>query len=83
MFINFLLDNTNAFDNFYNLTGYQPPLNSIDAAGLVSDEVIPENLATTVVRPEDFDKGYWYLELSPAGDALWHNAYQEFAAGSA
>jgi hypothetical protein len=22
-----------------------------------------------------------YLELSPAGDALWHAAYQEFAAG--
>jgi spermidine/putrescine transport system substrate-binding protein len=83
MFINFLLDETNAFDNFYNLTGYQPPINSIDANSLVSDEVIPENLATTVVRPEDFDKGYWYLELSPSGDALWHNAYQEFAAGAA
>ncbi len=34
------------------------------------------------MRPEDFDKGYLLLELSPAGDALWHAAYQEFAAGA-
>jgi spermidine/putrescine transport system substrate-binding protein len=81
MFINYLLDPKNAFDNFYNLTGYQPPMNDIDADRLVSDGVIPENLATTVVRPEDFDKGFTYLELSPQGDALWHGAYQEFAAG--
>jgi spermidine/putrescine transport system substrate-binding protein len=82
MFINYLLDEKNAFDNFYNLTGYQPPMNNINASSLVSDGVIPQNLATTVVKPEDFDKGYWYLELSPAGDALWHNAYQQFAAGA-
>jgi spermidine/putrescine transport system substrate-binding protein len=80
-FINFMLDSKNAFDNFYNLTGYQPPMNDIDTHRLVSDGVIPENLASTVVHPEDFDKGYVYLELSPAGDALWHAAYQEFAAG--
>jgi spermidine/putrescine transport system substrate-binding protein len=81
MFINYLLDNKNGFDNFYNLTGYQPPFNSIDTDRLVSEEVIPETLASTVVHPEDFDKGYVYLELSPAGDELWHAAYQEYAAG--
>jgi hypothetical protein len=43
--------------------------------------VIPKNLETTVVKPEDFDKGFVYLELSPDGDDLWHGAYQEFAAG--
>jgi spermidine/putrescine transport system substrate-binding protein len=80
-FINFMLDSKHAFDNFYNLTGYQPPMNDIDTHRLVSQGVIPQNLATTVVHPEDFDKGYIYLELSPAGDALWHAAYQEYAAG--
>jgi spermidine/putrescine transport system substrate-binding protein len=80
-FLNFLLDSTNAFDNFYNFTGYQPPTNDINPERLVSEGVVPETLATTVVKPEDFDKGYVYLELSPAGDALWHDAYQEFAAG--
>jgi spermidine/putrescine transport system substrate-binding protein len=81
MFINYLLDSKNGFDNFYNFTGYQPPFNTINPDELVTDGVIPETLKTTVVRPDDFDKGYVYLELSPNGDALWHNAYQEFAAG--
>jgi spermidine/putrescine transport system substrate-binding protein len=81
-FINYLLDSKNGFDNFYNLTGYQPPFNDIFPERLVSEGVLPENLATTVVHPDDFDKGYVYLELSPAGDELWHAAYQEFAAGA-
>jgi spermidine/putrescine transport system substrate-binding protein len=81
MFLNYLLDPKHAFDNFYNFTGYQPPQNNINADELVSDGVVPESLKTTVVRPEDFDNGYVYLELSPAGDALWHSAYQEYAAG--
>lgn len=82
MFINWLLDSTHAFDNFYNFTGYQPPMQDIDTDRLVSEGVVPETLATTVVHPDSFDKGYWYLELSPTGDALWHSAYQEFAAGA-
>jgi spermidine/putrescine transport system substrate-binding protein len=82
MFINYLLDSKHAFDNFYNLTGYQPPMNDIDTTRLVTEGVIPETLATTVVHPDSFENGYWYLELSPGGDALWHSAYQEFAAGA-
>jgi spermidine/putrescine transport system substrate-binding protein len=82
MFINYLLDNKNGFDNFYNLTGYQPPFNTIHPDTLVSDGVIPASLETTVVSPDDFDKGFTYLELSPSGDALWHSAYQQFEAGA-
>jgi spermidine/putrescine transport system substrate-binding protein len=82
LFLNYMLDKTNAFDNFYNFVGYQPPQSNINPDSLVSDEVIPKNLATTVVRPEDFDNGYTYLELSPTGDALWNSAFQEFSAGA-
>ena len=82
MFINYVLDSKNGFNNFYNFTGYQPPMNDIDTHRLVSAGVIPETLEATVVHPEDFDKGYIYLELSPSGDALWHAAYQEWAAGA-
>jgi hypothetical protein len=41
MFINYLLDSKNAFNNFYNLTGYQPPMNDIDThrLGLFLDEL--------------------------------------------
>jgi spermidine/putrescine transport system substrate-binding protein len=81
-FLNYLLDQKVAFDNFYNFVGYQPPQTNINPSRLVAEEVIPKNLETTVVSPEDFDRGHFLLELSPSGDAAWHSAYQEFAAGA-
>lgn len=80
-FLNFMLDPKNAYSNFVNFVGYQPPQSNIDVDRLVSDGVVPGNLQSTVVRPEDFDKGYTLLELSPQADALWHSAYQELQAG--
>jgi spermidine/putrescine transport system substrate-binding protein len=80
-FLNFMLDNDNAYANFYNFVGYQPPLNSLNPDLLVSDEVIPAHLASTVVRPEDFDEGYTLLELAPDVDARWQTIWAEFKAG--
>jgi spermidine/putrescine transport system substrate-binding protein len=80
-FLNFMLDNDNAYANFYNFVGYQPPLNSLNPDLLVSDEVVPAHLASTVVRPEDFDEGYTLLELSPEVDARWQTIWAEFKAG--
>jgi spermidine/putrescine transport system substrate-binding protein len=81
LFLNWMLDPEQAYSNFVNYVGYQPPQTNIDADRLVSDGAIPKNLASTVVREADLDNGYIYLELSPSGDALWHSAYQQFAAG--
>lgn len=80
-FLNFMLDEQNAYDNFAGFVGYQPPLTSIDPDRLVADEVVPEHLASTIVRPEDFDRSQELLELAPADDALWQNAWAEFKAG--
>ena len=80
-FLNWMLDSKQAYSNFVDFVGYQPPQNDINPDRLVSDEAVPANLVTTVVRPQDFEKGFALLELSPTGDALWHEAYQEFAAG--
>jgi spermidine/putrescine transport system substrate-binding protein len=80
-FLNFMLDNDNAYANFYNFVGYQPPLNSLNPDLLVSDEVVPAHLSSTVVRPEDFDEGYTLLELSPEVDARWQTIWAEFKAG--
>jgi spermidine/putrescine transport system substrate-binding protein len=80
-FLNFMLDNDNAYANFYNFVGYQPPLNSLNPDLLVSDEVVPAHLASTVVRPEDFDEGYTLLELAPDVDARWQTIWAEFKAG--
>ncbi|HSK17111.1 MAG TPA: extracellular solute-binding protein [Gaiellaceae bacterium] len=80
-FLNFMLDEQNAYDNFAGFVGYQPPLTSIDPDRLVTDEVVPEHLASTIVRPEDFDRSQELLELAPADDAVWQNAWAEFKAG--
>jgi spermidine/putrescine transport system substrate-binding protein len=80
-FLNFMLDETNAYENFYNFVGYQPPQKNLDPNRLVADEVVPPHLASTVVRPEDFEKGYTLLELAPDVDARWQNIWAEFKAG--
>ena len=80
-FLNFMLDEKHAYENFAGYVGYQPPLTSIDPDRLVADEVVPPHLATAVVRPSDFDRGYQELELSPEGQILWQNAWAEFKAG--
>ena len=81
-FLNYLLDEKHGYDNFVNFVGYQPPFVSIDPDRLVTDEVVPANLKSAVVRENDFIKGNQPLELSPEGQTLWQNAWAEFKAGA-
>ncbi len=81
LFLDFMLDEKNSYDNFVQFVGYQPPLKAINPDSLVSDEVVPANLASAVVRESDFDNGYQELELSPDGQVLWQNAWAKFQAG--
>lgn len=81
-FLNFMLDEKNAYDNFYNFNGYQPPLNNVTPESLVADEAVPENLASAVLTKEDYDRSQELLELAPEADALWQNAWAEFKAGA-
>jgi spermidine/putrescine transport system substrate-binding protein len=81
LFLNYMLDNKVAYSNFYNFNGYQPPLNSIDVDRLLGDAV-PTTLPDAIVRPEDFERGYLYLELAPSVDAMWHSIWQQFQAGA-
>jgi spermidine/putrescine transport system substrate-binding protein len=80
-FLNFMLDDKNSYDNFAQFVGYQPPLSSINPDRLVTDEVVPKNLASAVVRESDFANGYQELELSPDGQVLWQNAWAKYKAG--
>jgi spermidine/putrescine transport system substrate-binding protein len=80
-FLNYLLDEKHGYDNFANYVGYQPPFVSLDPDRLVTDEIVPANLRTAVVRESDFDTGYFQGELTPAGAKLWQNAWAEFKAG--
>jgi spermidine/putrescine transport system substrate-binding protein len=81
LFLDFMLDEKNSYDNFVQFVGYQPPLKAINPDSLVADEVVPPNLASAVVRESDFDNGYQELELSPDGQVLWQNAWAKFQAG--
>jgi spermidine/putrescine transport system substrate-binding protein len=80
-FLNYLLDEKNAYDNFANFVGYQPPLTKLDPDRLIADGVVPKNLETAIVRASDFDAAYPLTELTPAGATDWQNAWAEFKAG--
>jgi spermidine/putrescine transport system substrate-binding protein len=80
-FINFLLDETNAYDNFVNFTGYTPPQKNLDAATLLKRGLIPKSLEQAVVRPDQFAANQELLQLSVTGQRLWDDAWSKFKAG--
>ena len=79
-FMNAILDETVAAQNF-GFTGYQPPLNQFTPDELVKEGFVPQNLATAVVREEDFATGQPLLELPITADTEYHQIWQEFKAG--
>jgi spermidine/putrescine transport system substrate-binding protein len=79
-FLNFMLDNKNGIDNF-SWNGYMPPLTSMDPNRLVAQGYIPKNLASTIVRKSDFEKGVTIDGLTSQGQALWQDAWSNFKAG--
>ena len=82
LWLNFLLDQQNAYDNFVNFTGYQPPQNAITADSLIASKLIPPNLRTAVMSPDDF--GPTSLQesaLTNTGLKLWQTAYAKFNSG--
>jgi len=80
-FINFVLDEKNAYSNFVDFTGYTPPQNAIDAEALIKRGLIPRSLAQAVVRPDQFAANQELLQLSVEGERLWDNAWSKFKAG--
>jgi spermidine/putrescine transport system substrate-binding protein len=80
-FLNFLLDEENAFQNFTDFNGYIPPQNGIDADALLNEGLIPETLAPAVVRPDQFLANQELLQLTVEGERLWDDAWTQFRAG--
>ena len=81
LFLNFLLDPKNALLNF-NGIGYQQPLNAMDPESFISQDLVPANLKTAIVKPSDFDHAFEELQLSPAGDRLWQAEWRKFTSGA-
>ena len=82
MFLNFMLDQQVAYDNFVNFNGYQPPQVSLDPDSIVADGIIPEALKTCVVTDENFKTGVQELALTSQGQSLWENEWSRFKTGA-
>jgi spermidine/putrescine transport system substrate-binding protein len=80
-FLNFMLDEKIAYDNFVNWNGYVPPQNGINADALIDEGLIPETLIPAVVRPEEFLANQALLQLTVEGERLWDQAWSAFRAG--
>ncbi len=80
-FLNFMLDEKYAFQNF-TWNGYQPPLTSLNPDTLIPKGYVPKTLPEAIVKAEQFDKGLFELELAPAVDEVWLNAWDEIKAGA-
>jgi spermidine/putrescine transport system substrate-binding protein len=82
LFLNFMLDNGNAYDNFINFNGYQPPLNEIDPHELVKKGLIPETLSNCVMTSAELGPtALQEMTLTTQGQQLWENGYSNFLAG--
>ena len=81
-FLNWMLEETNALENFAWL-GYQPPQVNLNTETLVADEWIPENLATAAVEQEDFGlpQAVVPTQLTPETEALWLEHWNRAQAG--
>jgi len=80
-FLDFLLDEKNAYDNFVQQNGYIPPQKQIDAELLIKQGLIPKTLTGAVTRPDQFAFNQELLQLSVAGERLWDDAWSKFKAG--
>jgi len=80
-FLNFMLDEKNAYDNMINFVGYIPPQNGITADSLIDGGVIPKTLETAVLGPADFPVNSALLALTVEGERLWETAWTKFRSG--
>jgi spermidine/putrescine transport system substrate-binding protein len=83
LWLNYLLNEEVAYNNFVGFTGYQPPLNSISADSLIEKKIIPEHLRSAIVSPEAYGPdSLQEMTLTPKGQALWQNAFARFSSGA-
>ena len=80
-FIDYLLRDDVAYENFAGYVGYQPPITSIDPQALLDKGLIPRSLDQAVITREAYANGNAYLALTASGDQLWDKNWQGFRNG--
>ena len=82
LWLNYIIDNGVAYENFVDFNGYQPPINEIDPSSLVSDGVVPEHLTNSVLTNDDLGPdSLQYGTLTSRGQQLWQDGYSDFLTG--
>jgi spermidine/putrescine transport system substrate-binding protein len=79
-FIDYMLDVSNALEN-YSYVGYMQPLTEVTPARLAAEKLLPPQLESTVVLPDYFRHGLFQLELPPAANAVWESTWNSFSKG--
>jgi spermidine/putrescine transport system substrate-binding protein len=74
LFLNYMLDLPNVLENI-SFNGYMQPLTAVTPKRLVKERLLPPNLMSTTVLPSYFGRGVSELQLPPAADALWNQAW--------
>jgi spermidine/putrescine transport system substrate-binding protein len=80
LWINYLLDVTNAEDNF-SWNGYLPPVKGLDATYLIENGYAPENLRAAVLDNAIIKQGLRFEPLDLETDQLWERTWSAFTAG--
>jgi spermidine/putrescine transport system substrate-binding protein len=80
LFIDYMLDVHNALEN-YSFVGYMQPLTEVTPKKLTAEQLLPPQLASTVVLPDYFRNGLFQLELPSAADAVWESTWNSFSKG--
>lgn len=85
-FINYMLGFDPAMKNF-SWNGYQPPQNEAQPEVFKDPDfkwswVVPPSLANCIVTFDDMETALYQTELPPEIDAMWHDNWDQFTAGT-
>jgi spermidine/putrescine transport system substrate-binding protein len=81
LYINFLLDNAIAEQNF-TWVGYLPALTKLDADYVIGAGYVPENLRACIPTKEEIEKALYLKPLGIDGDAQYTAAWSKFTSGA-
>jgi spermidine/putrescine transport system substrate-binding protein len=80
LFLNYMMDLPNVLENI-SFNGYMQPITGVTPQVLVSEGILPPSLTSTVVLQSNFDTGLKELELAPAVDAAYQQAWLRVSSG--
>jgi spermidine/putrescine transport system substrate-binding protein len=81
-FLDFMLDENNALENF-GWVGYQPPQVNLTPAYLIENEWVADFLEPALVTPEDFERETAWVQgpLDAETEALWSDQWTRATSG--